>query len=576
MSRADTFARRAPLVAACAAAFASAAAFAQPMGMMPTPVPMPGIGPRAQSQPAAPGSTPLPGTLPDAAGAPSAAGDGTVPIGTGALPPGVQGPTPARRTVISPGLWTQFTFSDNIDLQPRGRETRGWLLEVSPFVQADLNSPRAVGSVFYAARGLVYGGDTTRPNDIRNDLRAAADFRITEQALRLSTAAYVFDVNRSPFGTASFDPGSRSVTRTTFQRFDVSPYVVGRTAQTDYELRYRAGWIDPGQGFVANLAQGLSYAAGTTPGASRYGWISRGDTSRYAYDNGFDYTATLVEALATWSPTPLLRIGAGGNYAANSALANADGKTSGFGPSLGLDWRPDPRTQLAARWSSTYYTNLVAVAAAHQSGRVRIGLTYDSGIRDGNQAGLLYFDPTRVFATPSSTNPALAAERGRSADALLAGGPVARDPAVSVGAPLAVGSTQSPIVEAQALVASLQVAAPRSAVLLTAYMSNQKPALRVPGFPTVADLDTWGVQGRYDYRLDSRTTAIVTAAYQSASSAQTGAESTLLGGSVGLRYQLTAQAAVLGSLRTARQRAIAGPALSYDENAASVAGEYRF
>ncbi|MEI7447860.1 MAG: TIGR03016 family PEP-CTERM system-associated outer membrane protein, partial [Burkholderiales bacterium] len=500
----------------------------------------------------------------------------SVTIGTGTPAPGVQGSTPPRRTSVTPGLWTQYTFSDNIDLRGRGQETKGWLLEVSPFVQVDLNSPRAVGSVFYAARGLVYGGDTTRDNEIRNDLRASADFRLTDQALRLSTQAYVFDVNRTPFGTASFDPGARSTTRTTYKRFDVSPYVVGRAGDSDYELRYRAAWIDPGAGFIPNVSQGVSYAAGTPAGSARVGWILRGDVSRYAYDNGFNYNATLVEALATWSPTPLLRLGVGANYAANSALANADGKTSGFGPSVGLDWRPDPRTQLAARWSSTYYSNIVAVAAAHQTGRVRVGLTYDRGIRDGNQSGLVYFDPSRVFATPASSNPALAAERGQAFETLTTAGPVSRDPALSVGAPLTSVSTLSPIVDAQALVASMQIAAPRTAVLVTAYVSNQRPALRVPGFENATDLDTWGVQGRYDYRLDARTTAILIAAYQSAQSTATGAESTLLGGSVGLRYQLTAQAALLGTLRTARQRAVSGPAVSYDEHAASVAGEYRF
>jgi uncharacterized protein (PEP-CTERM system associated) len=113
-------------------------------------------------------------------------------------------------------------------------------------------------------------------------------------------------------------------------------------------------------------------------------------------------------------------------------------------------------------------------------------------------------------------------------------------------------------------------------MLLTAYLSDQRPALRIPGFDSVADLDTWGVQGRYDYRLDARTTAIVTAAYQQASSESTASESRLTGVTLGLRYQLTRQAAVQGSLRSSRQRAISGTVASYDENAVSVAGELRF
>lgn len=506
--------------------------------------------------------------------------DGLTPIGTGAAPAAGSPDTSAapRRTSITPGLWTQFTFSDNIDLAPRGQERTGTLLEVSPFVQAELNSPRAVGSAFYAARGLVYGGNTARDNELRHDLRANADLRITDQALRLNAQAYVFDVNRSPFNASSFDPGARSTTRTTYQRFDLAPYVVGRAGNNDYELRYRVSYVDPGEGFISNVGNGVSFNAGTSPGSSRVGWLGRGDVARYAYENGFDYTNSLVEVLGTWSPTPLVRLGAGVNYAASSVLADADGRRSGVGPSAAVDWRPDPRTQVAARWTGTYYSNILSAAAAHQLGRMRLGLSWDRGIRDGNQAGLLYFDPTRLFATPSSSAAALAANASSNTqtDSLATGGPTARDPATTVGTPLASTSTQSPIVRAESLIASLQVAATRSSMLLTVYMTDQRPALRIPGFDSNVDLDTWGVQGRYDYRLDARTTAIVTAAYQQASSQATASESRLTGVTLGLRYQLTRQAAVLGSLRNTRQRAIAGNAVSYDENAVSVAGEFRF
>lgn len=505
--------------------------------------------------------------------------DGLTPIGTGLVAPAnAADALPPRRTSITPGLWTQITFSDNIDLRPREQKTQGTLFEVSPFVQAELNSPRAVGAAFYAARGLVYGGNTGRDNELRHDLRANADFRITDQALRLSAQAYVFDVNRSPFSASSFDPGARSITRTTFQRFDLSPYVVGRAGDNDYELRYRVSYVDPGQGFVSNIGNGVSFNAGTSIGTSRFGWIGRGDTARYAYENGFDYTNSLVEVLGTWSPTPLVRMGAGVNHAASSVLADADGRRSGAGPSAAIDWRPDPRTQVAARWTGTYYSNILSAAAAHQAGRVRLGLSWDRGIRDGNQAGLLYFDPTRLFATQSTSTAALAANAASNppTDSLATGGPTARDPVTTVGTPLASGSTQSPIVRAESLIASLQVAAMRSSVLLTAYLTDQRPALRIPGFDSISELDTWGVQGRYDYRLDARTTAIVTAAYQQSSSQTTATEASLAGVTLGLRYQLTRQAAVLGSIRNTRQRAITGNATSYDENAVSVAGEFRF
>ena len=567
---------------------------------MPTPIPLPGSPPVTRGAASVPTPVLRPASTVPSASAPSVRTMPSAPVGSAAAPlpetpasvpmlgvaattpvaaPAQPAPPPAapdlRHRSISPGLWTQYTFSDNIDLRPRGQETRGWLLEVTPFIQADINTGRAAGSLYYAARGLVYGGDTVRSSEFRNDLRARADVPLTEQSLRLFAQAYVFDLNRNPFSGGALDPATGATTRTTYTQLDLSPYVVGRTASTEYVLRYRASWVDPGSGFVSNLGQGVSYAAASTFGRQGLGWMSSGDASRYDYSNDFSYSTRYVDALATWSPTAALRLGAGVNYSSNSILLNDAGKSEGWGPSLALDWRPDSRNQVAARWASTYYSNRSALAAAHQSGPVRMGLSYQRDIRDGNQSGLLYFDPTRVFATPGSTGPGGTDPSATGSTPTSTVG-LAGDPSLSVGAPLTSGWTQSPVVEARSLVASVQYVGTRSAALLTAFQSSQEPALRVQGFQNAFDIDTWGLQGRYDYRLDARTTAIVTAAYLNSKSNDTGNHSELTGASVGLRYQLTRQAAVLGSLRTAHQRALAGQATSYDEHAASVAGEIRF
>ena len=473
---------------------------------------------------------------------------------------------PVRPYTIQPGIAARYSWSDNIDLRGRGREVSGSILEVAPFVRADLATARGYGSLNYAVRGLKYFGSELYDRDIRHDLRAVADVDLAGDALRLAAVAQRFDISRSAFGVGSFDPAARGTDRTTYTRLDLSPYSIGRlTGSTDYELRYRLSYVDPGADYASNVVNGVSGELGSVIGQSRTGWLVRGDAFVSSYDSGFDYRNTLVEVLGTYAPVPTLRLAAGVNHASNDQLANADGNRSGVGPSLGLQWTPNLQSQFAARWSQTYYGDFARVQATYVVGRLRLGAAYDRGIRDGNQASVLYYDPLRLFVGAS----------GRPLGSSVIPVPGALEVGGGAGAPLVSGGVQSPIVDSDSLIGTLDYAGARSGVVFTVYASGQRPALVVPGFAGVQPLEQRGVFARYAYRLDTINTISTDLRVQESETIGSDARSTLTSVGLELRTRLSRQAIGSIGVRANRQRGSAGTP-EYDERGVGGGLEYRF
>lgn len=473
---------------------------------------------------------------------------------------------PVRRAyTIQPGIAARYTWSDNIDLRARGAERSGSITELSPFVRADLATARGYGSLNYMLRGLQYNGSEIHDRAVRHDLRAIGDIDLAGDALRVAALAQRFDLSRSPFGVGSFDAGARGIDRTTYTRFDLSPYSIGRlTASTDYEVRYRFSQVDPGASYVSNRIHGVTAELGSAPGHGAFGWLSRADAFQSRYDNGFDYRNVLVEVLGTWAPSSTLRLGAGINYASNSVLVK-DGKSSGVGPTLGLQWTPTAQSLFSARWSSTYYGQVARAQASYLAGRLRFGATWERGIRDGNQASVLYYDPMRLFVGAT----------GRWQGSSMIPVPGALQVGAGAGAPLASIGAQSPIVDLDTLVGTVEFLGSRGTFLVTAYATDQRAALVVPGFPDTSPLELRGLFVRYAHRLDARNTVSADARGQTASRPGTEGESTLT--SVGLEWRTQLGRQMIGSvgLRANRQRGTGGLP-EYDERGAGAGLEYRF
>lgn len=501
----------------------------------------------------------------------STPGGTTLPGAVSAQPTRIGTPDPNRPAFAwQPGILSTLSYSDNIDLGEGGTARNGTILEVAPYVDMRFNSPRAIGAFGYRARGLKYWNSQVFDTEFRNDLRGAIDAAITDETLRVYASAYVFDINRNPFGATTVDPGSRSSTRTLYRSFEVSPYLSGDVGQSmEYVLRYRLNHIDPGGTLLSSTGSALLGEARSPTERLGLGWTSRVATTQYTYENDFDYRNSLIELLGTYALSPTLRLGLGANYAASSTLTDSDGNRSGFGPSASFDWAPAPRTLVNGRWSGTYYTNVANVRAVHATGRSTFGLTFDRGVRDGNESSLLYFDPLRVFGG--------SAVRGGVGALSPVGGALDQQGLLdAAGRPLSTAFTQSPIVRIEALIASWGYATTRTGTLATAYMNNQRPAVIVPGFTNVADFDQVGVSLRWSYQLTPRQILQLGGLLQTTESNTLRTDTTVTSASAGFRYLLTPNLTGILNYRFTRQRIDGGTFAGYDENLVQVGVDYRF
>lgn len=474
--------------------------------------------------------------------------------------------TAARAFVLTPGIRASAVASDNIDLSPPGLEQNGGYFELAPYIQATLNSPRSFGTLFYALRGAWYTGSEVLDHSLRHDLRLNGDVALTDQALRLSATAYVFNVDDTPFGVLGSDAATRSSTTTTYKSVEISPYAAGRlTGTMDYELRYRLTYVDPGDNYTSSVGNAIRARVGSGAPTRTFGWDARVDAAQFNYDNDYDYRLMISEVMGYYSPVTDLRLGLGANYASSSVLENEDGDRSGFGPSAAIDWRPAPRTVFAARWSDTYYGPITNARASHATGNLTFGLTWENGVRDGNQAGLIYYDPTRILSTPGTTSAIGTAQQLGQANVVPA-----------AGAPLGVSRLQSPIVEVESLVGSIAYVDVRNTIVFNAFYNDQRPAVVAPGFASIADYAQAGAFVRGSRRLDTVNSLPYGLYYARTESDDLTLSTEAWRADIGWERRFSVDLTGRIEYRYVRQRSEAGAAGSYDENAIVLTLDYRF
>ncbi|MFN9774528.1 MAG: TIGR03016 family PEP-CTERM system-associated outer membrane protein [Burkholderiales bacterium] len=502
--------------------------------------------------------------LPSSAGVPGVPGTpGATPIGVGANPEG-------RRLVVEPGVRVRVDASTNPDLQPDATAKSGTLLEVTPFVTATLNSPRGVASLAYGLRGLLRDGGTNPRDEIRHDLRAWGDVRITDDSVRLLARANVFDISASPFGSGSFDPAIQTTNRTQYRDFELSPYAFGRfDGEGRWTARYSLRHIDPGSSIPSNLINEVSGFARSDLVRRRFGFSLSGNASSVDYQNGLDYDGGAIDLLGWYRVDPRLRVGAGMGYSWNSALATSNGDTSGFGATASVEWTPDPRTYAIARWSDRYYGNSIDVRASHRAANWTFGLVANQGLTDGNRSGLYGLNTAGLFNAGAPLGQAAGTASNPVAQSLSNQGLLP-----SAGASYGSGAIQSPLVYNESLVASVGWSSVRNSVLGTLFVNNRRTAVAFAG-GTSQDIDQWGGSLGWTHRLTERNAVSTTARFTRSDDNLTGASSDLTGLWASFDRRITPRSVASLGGRVQRQRGNA-VAVTYDEAAVFATVDYRF
>ena len=496
-------------------------------------------------------------------------GPATAPSPGAIAPIGVGSGTPdARRYTIEPGIRTRVDVSDNIDLTPNGPS--GALLEVTPYVNATLNSPRGVGTLFFGLRGLFRDGGNGSSTEVRQDLRAWADIKLAEDNVRLLARANVFDVTASPFGSASFDPATQTSNRSQYRDFELSPYAFGRfDGDGQWSARYSLRFVDSGSTSSSSTINQLSAFARSDLVRRRFALSADLVAYDVGYQGGFDYRGETFDLLGWVRIDPTLRVGAGLGYSHNTILFNQDRENSGWGPTLAAEWTPDARTFVFGRVSDRYFGTAADLRASHRAARWTFGLQASKGISDGNRSSLYGMNTVSLFnagapmgmPAGTATNPV---SQSLTDQNLLS----------PVGGAYGSGNVDSPLVYYGSLLASAGWTDARDSLIGALFVNNRRTAVAFSAL-TSQDIDQWGAWLQWTHRLNTRNALSASVRLTRSDDNLTGSQANLAGLWASWDYKLTARSYTSLGLRTQRQRGD-GATVRFDEAAVFAMIDYRF
>lgn len=486
-----------------------------------------------------------------------------------------------ERPSFLPGVRVSTTYSSNPLLQTGDRPDAGFIHEVSPYLQASSNSPRANYSLNYQLRNLwLAGADAPDTHKLRHALNARGSFALLgSDRFWVDLTGYMGTVNNSLTGPLAPDPGSSFVNVSSARHFSISPWFRDRIGSSaEYQLRYLAAHTGGNTGFaLAKLDQRVSGAINSLASASPWNWgfnsmFQRRDFSNNVTRDRVDATATLGYRL-----NPALRVYGLIVYEHIEALRNDKGKDSGVGPGVGFEWRPSQRLTVSGSVSDPYYGMAGEGRIAYTAQNSTFGLHYSRGVYTSSDASLLAFDPNQLTSGQLGAvgiNPALASLLGRG-----------------IVFPPGVNLTQSLITDAAMLDRRLTLfyglTGNRNSLTLQAFMANRTSTTELSSALGIGELNGSNVTNftgelhergfllTYQHRLDSRNSIDLTYNHRRLSSPTAGFSNryATLRASVGT--QLNADTLLFAGIRRTESE-VSLSAARYNENAVYGGIDLRF
>jgi len=486
--------------------------------------------------------------------------------------------SPVERPVLFPGVRASATYSDNV-LHTQANKTGDLILEVSPYITAQSNAPRATYNLFYQIRNFVRV-DEGETDFFRHALNGRGSFALYEDKLWVDLYGYAGTINASAAGPIAFDPGASFVNTANIRVFSVSPWYRDRLGSlATYQLRYTATNTSGNTGLTtARLNQiGSAIVDGINDGSSPWSWRWHGEFQQLQFADDFTRNRRGSGVTLYYRVNPELRVFGTYDYDQIDGLRNRDGDDFGYGPGAGFEWRPNARTSLSASASHRYYGTVSNAQATYSARRATMGLTWSRSVLTSADASLLFFDPASIASGGlGNVNPIMAN--------LIAAGIV-----LPAGTALTQGLVTDAAVFDRRLTAFYGLQGGTNSLTFSAYYSNRESATTfastvaitgIRGGITTAgvfdgELRQRGLAVNYQHRLDARSRIDVLLNRSVVDSTALQANTHLVTLRGGYTTELTRDTTAFGGFRRTQQTSGDG-GTRYDENAIFGGVDMRF
>lgn len=488
---------------------------------------------------------------------------------------------PIEKPGLQPGVRASATWSDNVGHRSNGSDS-DVVLEVSPYIVAESNAPRANYRLFYQIRNFARLGDGD-VNFFRHALNAQGSFALVDDRFGVDLAGFMGTISASPTGPISADPASSFSNTSNVRHFSVSPWyrdAFGRLAT--YQLRYTLAHSGGNSGFAtAKISHRASAQIDGIPSAgSKWNWRWQGEVQRREFDNDLTRDRQHSSFALFYSIYPSLRVYGMIDYEQIDGLRNEDGDDQGYGPGAGFDWTPFRRTSVSGSVSRRYYGTVGNFSVSHTMHSATMGLRYSRSVLTSADASLLMFDPTSIvsgsFGFGQAANPVITS--------LLSSGIL-----LPPGTVLTQGMFTDAAILDRRLSAFWGLRGQRNSLTVTGFFSNRESTTELQsstqftgirgsatfGGVFVGEIRERGLVTSYSHRLDGRSAIDVVLDRRRLESPTAFFETQYTTFRVGYRTWITSDIASFAGVRRTVQSG-KGRSADYDENAIYAGVDVRF
>jgi uncharacterized protein (PEP-CTERM system associated) len=485
---------------------------------------------------------------------------------------------------VTPSVGVTETFTDNVAQAPDEFARSQWVTEVTPGVDVRGRSRRlSVDAVARFHQFLYsYKREHSNTKDSQPELHAQAQARVIDDWLYLDSAASRGVQTVSAFGPQITGNLWATGNRAEVSTWRVSPYLRHRFGTTvDATVRYTRDSVDAGRNLLGSSeGESLSANLSSGPRFDTLGW------SLDYYHQDLDNKLAGPSSSDTAVASVRLRVARWLALTASSGYDKYDfqslgGRTSGRSWSGGFIWTPSSRTTVNASWGRRYFGPSGSLAASTRTRHSVWSVNYSDMITTSRAQFLLpsAFDTAAMLDklfTNSIPDP-LVREQAVQAYIQATGLPPTLAESVNYFSNRYMRQKQAQ--------AAFILNGAHSTLTLSAFSSRREAlslqqmdsSLLGSQLASVNDNTRQkGVSAIYDYRLNSRTTAVLSGLASRTESLTTGYVQDTRVARLAMTRKLNSRTMAAMELRHARGGTGAGAMRTYTENAVSATVSIQF
>ena len=286
----------------------------------------------------------------------------------------------AAEWVFAPSISARETYSDNVNLQPSGKEQAGFVSEITPHFELHGIGRRLKLNATYSLDEVLYQQGSTH-SSLRHELASDLTAELVDEWLYFDAKASVSQQSINVFGPTVFNNINATGNRAEIRTLSLSPYVRHRFSDfAKSELRYThnatqissSALPDTQNDAVSFVTSSGPFFANTTWGVA----LNRQNT-RYANASSSTVDSETVNVRHLLIPTFAITGSAGyERYKYPFATNPAEGSSW----TAGVAWRPSERTAIDASAGHRFFGKTFSVLASLRARHTVLQASYNEDI----------------------------------------------------------------------------------------------------------------------------------------------------------------------------------------------------